>query len=747
MSPRRQVIWILVCFFVITSAPLFFFLPLFVALIFVVIYSLLFIGFYQYFQRTTFVPLKQISQNLQLLLHQYISGKDEIVSADEIIQISHDVEKLEHNLHKTTTFIAEIGNGNLQDNARIMAEQDAGEMNKALMQMRKQLIELAEEERKRNWITSGLAQAGEILRNDSHSAEQVYQHILTFIIKYLNANQGGLFVVNDKDEKNIMLELVMCYAYERRKYQTKQIHPGEGLVGQCYLERNSIYLTDIPDKYIKITSGLGLSTPKSLLLVPLISNEEILGVMELASFQEFQEYQIDFLKKAGESIATTIASVKRAVKTQQLLENSQLITEELKNQEEELKQNAEELQATQEEISRKYELLFKEFNHFNIKSRFDQLTSIRSTKKRNIEEYFNIIRNQIATYAEDKMIVQAMKDFKRNFHGLGDNIPREEMARMADVNKSYYRQEFLARLNPNLDTPREVADYWTENATTIALQYHYISGNPFPTGKKHQLNGADDNSKYSFVHQYYHPVIKNFLEKFGYYDIFLIDNETGHLVYSVFKEVDFATSLKTGVYSNTNFGKVFNEVAASHEKGFVKLVDFEPYDPSYTAPASFIATSVYDGDDKIGVLVFQMPIDKINSIMTGDANWKDDGLGKSGETYLVGDDFKMRSQSRFLIEDKEGYLRALQAMEYNPSIINKINRLNTSILLQDAKTEAVKNALLGKTECKIVKDYRNIAVLSSYTSLHIQDVNWVILSDIDEEEVLEVIDDLRNFVS
>ena len=134
-----------------------------------------------------------------------------------------------------------------------------------------------------------------------------------------------------------------------------------------------------------------------------------------------------------------------------------------------------------------------------------------------------------------------------------------------------------------------------------------------------------------------------------------------------------------------------------------------------------------------------MPVDKINSIMTGDKKWKEDGLGNSGETYLVGDDYKMRSMSRFLIEDPIGYFNESERIGYNENLQKKIRHLNTTILLQDVKNEAVISALRGNTDKKIVLDYRGISVLSAFSKLNIQDVNWVICSDIDEEEVLESI--------
>jgi GAF domain-containing protein len=150
-----------------------------------------------------------------------------------------------------------------------------------------------------------------------------------------------------------MLKMRSCYAYGRRKNLSKTIHLGEGLVGQAFREKDIIFLTDIPSDYIQITSGLGKALPNSLLIVPLIHNEQVVGVLELASFQIFEEFQIQFIQKLMESLASTLISVSDNDRTKMLLEESQLRTEHMRAQEEEMRQNMEELSATQEEMHRK----------------------------------------------------------------------------------------------------------------------------------------------------------------------------------------------------------------------------------------------------------------------------------------------------------------------------------------------------------------------------------------------------------
>jgi PAS domain S-box-containing protein len=308
----------------------------------------------------------------------------------------------------------------------------------------------------------------------------------------------------------------------------------------------------------------------------------------------------------------------------------------------------------------------------------------------------------------------------------------------------YYQDEYLVRLNPNLDDTEKTPDYWPKSKNTRLLQNLYIASNQNVTGEKHLLEQAEEASSYSQSHKLYHPVIRNYLQRFGYYDIFLVDHQTGHIVYSVFKEVDYATSLLTGPYKHTNFASAFRSAKEAKNKDFVKLVDYAPYYPSYNAPASFITSPIFDGTKKIGVLVFQMPVDKINNIMTSHNSWSNIGLGDSGETYIVGGDYTLRNQSRFLIEDKENYFNAIQQIGIAQPIIDKIKNFNSTIGLQEVKTKGTIAAQEGQTDTEIFPDYRGVPVLSSYKPLAIAGVDWVIMSEIDEAEAFIYIYSLRD---
>jgi PAS domain S-box-containing protein len=378
---------------------------------------------------------------------------------------------------------------------------------------------------------------------------------------------------------------------------------------------------------------------------------------------------------------------------------------------------------------------------------FNKLTVVRELKAQQIEDYFKTISNQVVTFSESRTVTEAMRAFRETFKALEAKAMAEHGAEKPDPKLiAYYRDEYFARLKPNtvdeLDGV-EAVSFIPKSPQARHLQELYLAKNPNPTGEKYRLDDAGDGSAYSAAHRVYHPIIRSFLEKFDYYDIFLIDPKTGEVVYSVFKEVDYGTSLLTGLYKDTNLARVFRAARNAAAGDFVRLEDFEPYYPSYNAPASFIGSPIFDGDEKIGVLVFQMPIERINNIMTSHQAWKDVGLGESGETYIVGDDFLMRNQSRFLIEDREKYLGMIRSIGVPEDTVRRIKTFNSTIGLQRVETRGTREALSGRVNTEIFPGYRGVSVLSSYRPLRLSDVRWVVMSEIDEAEAFAPVDALK----
>lgn len=218
-----------------------------------------------------------------------------------------------------------------------------------LLKMKERLLALKKEDDLRNWVNEGLAQFSSLLRVHQNNFGQLCDEVIRFLSNYLKAQQGSLFIVRNAET----LELAACYAYNKKKYLQKTIAVGAGLVGQAYLEKEIVLLTEVPQGYTSITSGLGDATPSCLIIVPLVYHDEVQGVLELASFKKFATHEREFLERAGEFLASALTAVKTTTQMQHLLEQAQVQADQMRAQETEMRQNMEELQATQEEMERK----------------------------------------------------------------------------------------------------------------------------------------------------------------------------------------------------------------------------------------------------------------------------------------------------------------------------------------------------------------------------------------------------------
>lgn len=359
------------------------------------------------------------------------------------------------------------------------------------------------------------------------------------------------------------------------------------------------------------------------------------------------------------------------------------------------------------------------------------LIAKRDLIKDEVEFYFSTIEGQITSMAVDEGVVEATESFKIAFDNYASERNLTADSTLASV-RSYYDSQFLVEYrNQNNDSANTQSMLQGLDDESLLLQYDFISNNRHPLGNKDQLYRPDNNTQYADIHAKYHETFRTFLQTFGYYDIFIADAESGDIVYSVFKELDYSTSLRNGPYANSGIGEAFKN-AISLPKGQTYLTDFAAYLPSYNNPASFIGTPVYRDGSVIAVLIFQMPIDRINDIMTQGGKWKEKGFGDSGEIYLVGQDKTLRNESRFMVEDKSGYVRILKSRGIKAA--EDIDIKSTSISLQPVESPGSNGALNGRSGFKIFDDYRGVSVLSAYAPVKVGRFTWGILSEIDEEE-------------
>ena len=363
---------------------------------------------------------------------------------------------------------------------------------------------------------------------------------------------------------------------------------------------------------------------------------------------------------------------------------------------------------------------------------FGKLETVRTITAKSVERYFKTLHDELRVLSEDRMAIDACKQFQAAFATvLAENKADDKaIARARRELDSHYSGEFTTEYRKRTNE-EPVTKPLTESLddTAVYLQLLYIRSNDHPIGSKLLLDAADDQSSYSKVHATFHPLFRSILEKYGLADVFLIDAMTGNIVYTVHKEPDFAASLRSGPLVGTSLANAFTEAVGSGRRDAVAYGQFARYFPSFMAPASFIAAPLYDGRQLVGVVAFQIPIDRANEII-GETT----GMGKTGETYAIGPDRMFRSNSRFASD-----------LGVASTIINPKFKVNTA---------PVKNALdEGQSGTAMGIDYRDTPVLSSWCPVTIHrdeasdrgTIRWALISEIDQAEVLAPIHRLRNF--
>ena len=391
---------------------------------------------------------------------------------------------------------------------------------------------------------------------------------------------------------------------------------------------------------------------------------------------------------------------------------------------------------------------------------FAQLSSVRSALQQNIESYFTQARFDLATHAESLTVRNALRDLSaarksllKELEMAGQPVDGTLMRHVTEENRKYYEDVLISNLSQVRDgSPGTADDFLHPDPEVNILQYVYTVKNTAAVGNKEENSDTSDivsnpnippefrsalgETSYVKSHSIYHPILKQLVSRFGYYDVFVCDAE-GYVVYSVFKELDFNGNLRTGPQKDTGIGQAFALGWASEKDGtlagHVKQTDFAPYSISYDAPATFLGCPIYGADGKKeGVMIYQLPVDRINEVMTMSGKQEEVGLGASGESYLVGPDFKHRTDSRFMddLEDGSGKRKVISADG------QVISYTSIGVLRVDTEgTRRIFSSDAGKrVGVDVYPDYRGVAVLGSYGPLNIPGLPLGILTEIDAEE-------------
>ena len=367
-----------------------------------------------------------------------------------------------------------------------------------------------------------------------------------------------------------------------------------------------------------------------------------------------------------------------------------------------------------------------------ITARMEQLNSIAEAKSEALVGFTNFLRGLIVSTAGDINTVQTLWGLNDAFEALEDETGLDEDSVSASLIK-HYNSEYLNKVNfdfPGTASKQTAQHYLPVSTNGKIAQELYIVENENPVGKKDDLHQNKlHKDDYSKQHALYHRKFKAILDEFGLYDVFLVNAE-GNVVYSVSKEKDFATNLLTGAYKNSGLANVYKK-AMKLKNGEVAFDDFTPYEPTYNAPAAFIATPLYFHEDLEGALIFQLPIATLNRAMSFNGKYKEAGLGETGEAFLIGQDKKMRTDSRFVDQIQDP----------------NVQKFKTTIDIFTIDTEATQAVLSGKSGSIMSTDYRGVEIINAYTPLNFFGATWGVIVKMDRDEALKSVVDTRNIIA
>lgn len=386
-----------------------------------------------------------------------------------------------------------------------------------------------------------------------------------------------------------------------------------------------------------------------------------------------------------------------------------------------------------------YKLASTAAHDMAIKMAYDKLQATRSTKAIEVERYFATVRNQLAALTDNLMVIHAMEDFSRAAQDLHEISPAQR-AKLA----AYYQQDFFSQYrkhNPDAKQA-DIAPLLNQlDGTAMALQYRYIAANEHSLGNKALMNATAGKNRgavaasYDDYHQQYHPYLRKAQHHFGLSDLLLVEPIHGRVVYSVSKRLDFGTRLTEGPWAHTGLAQAYQQ-GLHQTQDIPTITDFSPYTPSYNLQAMFASIPIYSKGKLLGVLVAQLSVDAIDKIMTNDHVWLQSGDGKTGQSLLVGADYRLRSDSRFRYQDESAYLQALARSGVGDTTIAAIRGHHNTVGQVKYENMSVRSALKGNEGVGQDQNSRGGVMISAYQPLKIPGLHWMLISEMDKSEAV-----------
>jgi class 3 adenylate cyclase len=368
-----------------------------------------------------------------------------------------------------------------------------------------------------------------------------------------------------------------------------------------------------------------------------------------------------------------------------------------------------------------------------IRAAEDHLKGVQVAKTTTLKAMLDSLRDQVISMSDSHVTIDGMREFRAAYKSLNAASLTPEQSEKLE---GFYENDFLPKLAEQIDGEPVLEQYLPVKPAERYLQYHYLSNNPHPYGKKQELEESEsDQSSYGKIHETYHKAFDRAVKIFGFEDVMLVDAESMEIVYSYQKTSEFTTNLETGPYANTLMASKVRAMRGNNDRDDFKIADFEPYRPSLGKPMGFAVSPIFDGPQMIGLLVLQFPIDSFNKVLTGNFNWAEEGMGQTGESYLVGPDKTMRSRSRFMYEKPKDFVQLLRQSSVPTSVVERIEKQGNVICAMPVESESVAAAFRGQKGIMVVNDYRGEETLSAYGPLELNSLRWAVITEKDLAEV------------
>jgi class 3 adenylate cyclase len=359
-----------------------------------------------------------------------------------------------------------------------------------------------------------------------------------------------------------------------------------------------------------------------------------------------------------------------------------------------------------------------------------QLTAVRDTRVQALEIGAERLQARVSALATNPSLADALADLSGEFDQLNDDITSDQIAALTTMYDAEVLPPF-ATAGVDIDSaglvPASVAGRY--------LQHQYISNNPNGVDGRDQLDDAGDGSGYSAAHATHHPVLRALMENAGMADLLLvdIDNGNGNVVYSTKKRIDLGTNGINGPYADRGLGEVIDKLSTVAVGNSV-ISDTYFYIPTRGQPVFFLAAVVRSGSDVIGAVVTEFPVDALTSLMTAQQDWRRLGLGDSGESYIVGADQTLRTDTRAWIQNPDDYLSRHLKRYDDPDATALIEIIGSPVLVQQVDNAAVTESLDGNEFTGTVTNYLGTKTLAASGPVGVDGVNWAVVVELDRSE-------------